>query len=235
MSGHKGVPASLSRRGKFRKLEQKQIIDSIAQQVAQTSKSTQVRPDTDGELSSHVSITPADIVTERSTTPDLANLFYPPGSPIQGIPASETAAVLEGTSTLTSPLEPESPDDSDSNFDDTELIEEIDEILGDVQALTENLQSQISPEESSGEGEAESESDSSEDIEEEDDLPEEQAEDQEPPDHPEEYIHHIPNEEPFYPVDMAQQMVPIMAFTANRIDTFSLSVMLSRVHGCLLT
>lgn len=224
MSGHKGVPPSLSRRKRSRNSEQNRIVDSIAQQVGQASTSTQVKPDIDGELSSQLSIVPAGIVTERSTTPNLSDLFSTPGSPIQGIPASETASILEGTSTLISPLESDHSDSSESNFYDTDLIEEIDDILEDVQALTETLQSQLPPEVSSSgsDTESESESESLEDIEEEDNFPEEQEEDQVPLDNPEEYPPQIPNEEPFHQLDMANQMIPIRDFAPNRIDTFSL-------------
>lgn len=218
------MPPSVSRRRRSISSEQNRIVDSIAQQVGQVSTSTQVQPDKDGELSSKFSIVPSGISSERSSTPNLSDLFSPPGSPIQGIPASETASILEGASSLVSPPVSDHSDNSESDFDDTELIEEIDDILGDVQDYTETLQSQLPPvlSSSGSESESNSESESSEDIVEEDQILEDQEDEQLPLDNLEEDLFQVPDEEPVHQLNMANQMIPILDFTPNRIDTFAL-------------
>lgn len=224
MSGSRSVSPSVSRRRRSISNEQNRIVDSIAQQVGQVSTSTQVQPDKDGELSSKFSIVPSGISSERSPTPDLSGLFSPPGSPIQGIPASETAAILEGATSLVSPPVSDHSDNSESEFDDTELIEEIDDILGDVQHYTETLQSQLPPVLSSSGSKSESsaESEASEDIVEEDQILEDQEDEQLPLDNLEEDLFQVPDEEPVHQLNMANQMIPILDFAPNRIDTFAL-------------
>lgn len=224
MSGTPSAAASLNKNQRIKNIITEQAVESIQQQIATASASTQVRPTTTGDLSSQVSVPISISGSDRPITSGFAGLFTTPGSSILGIPSINRPSFIESLPIIVPPIQADTSGESELDSDDIDPIEVLVDrpdnsgnTSGDIQT-----QNSVSPDPIKETISSSSSSDIEDHIPEGGSDQEEDLTDQSDPPIPEEELYQpAVIEDPIH-IEMAHQMEPILRFTPNEIDTYAL-------------